>query len=499
MESSAIVIIGAGMAGLSAAERLLTRGFTNVTVLEGQGRVGGRIHTQKYGESSIEMGAQWIHGELANPVFELACKHDLVDLGSIGEAKRKDLSFYLSTGQFICPSVIRETCMVLDNIFNEATKFARELIPLKQSEQETVGAYVQDSFCKHLKTSSDSDDVKKMKEGLLNWRLTMEKTENACASVYDMSLYTWGEYIECAGQEAVELSRGYQPILDLILKNIPDSCFRLNTRVKQIIWNEKSEDAVDDTPRCRVITDGDETFLADHVIVTSSLGYLKAHSAALFQPALPQSKLSAIKRLGFGTVNKIYLEFEKPFWSPACGGIQFAWLPEDHLSLKCLEQLDSSVDYDNTAGEWYKGIHGFDVVAQHTNLLCGWIAGVEAEQMEALPDHLVLNVCHELLKIFTNCDDIELPTKIIRTNWRNNECTLGSYSYRHMGSNVGDSLELARPVPSENEPCIQFAGEATHQTYFSTTHGAMLSGQREADRILNHYQCNRDYSIQSVA
>jgi hypothetical protein len=43
---------------------------------------------------------------------------------------------------------------------------------------------------------------------------------------------------------------------------------------------------------------------AQHVVITTSLGALKA-SELCFDPPLPESKQMAIQRLGFGTVDKV--------------------------------------------------------------------------------------------------------------------------------------------------------------------------------------------------
>ena len=48
------------------------------------------------------------------------------------------------------------------------------------------------------------------------------------------------------------------------------------------------------------------------------------------------------------------------------------------------------------------------------NLLLGWIAGAEAEVMETVPDEVVLDVCHQVLKKFTGNCEIPKPARLIR-------------------------------------------------------------------------------------
>lgn len=58
VENSDVVIVGAGIAGLTAAHRLVEAG-RSVVVLEARDRVGGRIYGFKHGDRVVQLGGRW--------------------------------------------------------------------------------------------------------------------------------------------------------------------------------------------------------------------------------------------------------------------------------------------------------------------------------------------------------------------------------------------------------------------------------------------------------
>jgi monoamine oxidase len=78
-EAATVLIVGAGIAGLAAAQTLQQAGRT-VTVLEGRDRVGGRIHTSDALAVPFDLGASWIHGIRGNPLTALAADYGLATI-----------------------------------------------------------------------------------------------------------------------------------------------------------------------------------------------------------------------------------------------------------------------------------------------------------------------------------------------------------------------------------------------------------------------------------
>ena len=76
-----VVIVGAGIAGLTCARELSKYNkHLNVTILEASDRIGGRVKSIKTKDgTTIEMGAQFIHGTVGNPIFDYTVEKGIIN------------------------------------------------------------------------------------------------------------------------------------------------------------------------------------------------------------------------------------------------------------------------------------------------------------------------------------------------------------------------------------------------------------------------------------
>lgn len=261
----------------------------------------------------------------------------------------------------------------------------------------------------------------------------------------------------------VKVPHGMTSILQALHNRLPKGCVKLNTIVNKVKWGAE----------VKVTCEGGASYLVDHVIVTCSLGYLKKHKARLFSPALPPNKADAIDRIEFGRVNKIFLQYDQPFWAKGSGGIYLGWTDDDLE----LEKADL----------WYKHIFGFDEVLNNPNVLVAWISGSGAAYMEGLTDDEISQTCTSLIRQFIGDPSVPYPQRIIKSQWVSNPYSLGSYSYSGFSTLKDSYSTLAAPLVVASNPQVCFAGEATHAKWYSTIHGARSSGLREAQRIIDHH------------
>jgi hypothetical protein len=78
-------------------------------------------------------------------------------------------------------------------------------------------------------------------------------------------------------------------------------------------------------PNVEVVCEDGSRYYADHVICTIPLGVLKEKAMTLFSPPLPQYKMDSINKLLFGAVDKILLEYDRPFLNPDVSEVMLLW------------------------------------------------------------------------------------------------------------------------------------------------------------------------------
>ena len=301
---------------------------------------------------------------------------------------------------------------------------------------------------------------------LLNWHYANLEYANA-ANVGKLSLGGWDQDIgnEFEGEHA-QVIGGYQQVPRGILHYPSKLDLRTHKAVKGIAYNlEGGKDSV-----AHVLCDDGEVIEADRIVLTTPLGVLKANSIT-FDPVLPDWKLGPIQRLGFGTLNKVILVYEKPFWD----------VDQDMFGLLREAEVDNSLDqedYVSNRGLFY--LFWNCIKTSGLPVLIALMAGDAAHHAERVSDtELVAGVTQQLARMFKQ-SPVPKPSETIVTRWGMDRFARGSYSYVGATSQPGDYEAMARPVGN-----LHFAGEATCGTHPATVHGAYISGLRAASEVID--------------
>ena len=332
---------------------------------------------------------------------------------------------------------------------------------VKSVRHPTLGAVMDEAVSQyqHLLDLSPQD------MRLLNWHFANLEYANA-ANVGTLSLGGWDQDIgnEFEGEHA-QIIGGYQQVP----RGIWQYPSKLDLRTRKVVRHITYDANYSGTTTKVVCEDGD-VFEANRIVLTTPLGVLKNHSVA-FEPELPSWKLESIERLGFGTLNKVILVFEKAFWD----------IDQDMVGLLRDARIPGSLnqdDYVQNRGRFY--LFWNCVKTSGRPLLIALMAGDAAYQAEFLSDaQIVSEVTQQLARMF-NQNSIPYPTETIVTRWGKDRFACGSYSYVGATSQPGDYEAMAKPVGN-----LHFAGEATCGTHPATVHGAYISGLRAASEIID--------------
>lgn len=376
-----VAIVGAGLAGLASAKKLLEKGCEDIIILEALDKAGGRIHTVKYDGLHLELGAQWIHGK-DNPIYKMAKKFDLIS----EELSDEGQGLYIRDDGVVFEE---DLVKLVDFEVGKILTTCQEYLGLKEYPK-SVGHFLEEEFRKYLKQVGDDPEVKQKKKELLDWHVRFQEIDNSCIKIKNLSAKQWGKYeIDYDTQAHINLKTGYHSIVELLLKNIPEGVLRLETEVLEINYCDKIVK----------ITCRNTEILAEHVILTSSMGVLK-HLSKNIHPGLPQQMQEAVDNVGFDSLGKIFLIYKEKWWKNI-KGFQLLW------------RENAAVDVGE---EWLRSLTGFDELSDGSNVLLGWIGGEGVRSMEMLSEEQVGIQCTLLLRRFLKkvVPDVPLPSNVIK-------------------------------------------------------------------------------------
>lgn len=462
-----VLIIGAGAAGLAAAQQLSTAG-KQVTILEARERIGGRVYTHHEDSSRIpiELGAEFVHGK--HPALMKILNESGIPFCDVTHRQ-----WYFENGE-----------LARSHDFWNKLSALMDLMSLDQPDQ---------TFKDFLASLPDDEATRKAKSVATRYVQGFHAARIDRIGVHGLIKANEAE-AEVDGHNSFRLPGGYAPVMQALHDEAvaAGALLRLNTIVKSIQWSTDGVEVV-------CLSNGiSETFKASCVLITLPLGVLqdsvqaptfhgntKSEPEAVavangpteftspgntvrFIPKLPEEKQAAIRGVEMGDVVRLVLLFRERFWEKlsTSSGDSFEDLGFIHYPEAPLPT-------------WWSLLH------IRAPLLVGWSGGANAElllEAELSQDEL-LNEALKSLQIIFGLSESKLRHLLVSSHmhdWKSDPFARGAYAYLPV-----DGLKAQQSLAQSVNNVLFFAGEAMSVGHIGTVHGAMQTGLRAAQEILD--------------
>jgi monoamine oxidase len=384
MEVFDTIIIGAGVAGLAAGEKLAAAG-KKFLLLEARDRIGGRIHTihDPNWPIPIECGAEFVHGS-PKETLQLVSTASL-SVYDVPDVHRNFINGKLSERENFYP-LIDKVFARLSKRANRDQTFADFLAGEKKLPKDAA---------KIAKMFVEGFDAADSKQVGIRWLNAANKAE------------------EKLGDGLFRVVGGYDQLTNFLANRIGHKSIHLSTPVTEIAWS---------AGHVKILAAGRE-FEAKSAIITLPLGVL-ASDAVKFIPDISE-KRAAISKLRMGAVTKILLRFAEAFWE---------------------DSMDKDVNFMHAAEEIFPT--WWTPLAIRAPVLTGWAGGPAGMHASKLPhDQLLAAALKQVAKMTgiskSRCQSLLRAWQIC--DWQNDPFSRGAYSYGGVGG-VRATSQLAKPI-----------------------------------------------------
>lgn len=442
-------IIGAGAAGLIAADILISKGV-KVKVFEATNRVGGRVcslhrtdapsdslimfpNNYPYSDFPFELGADRVNGSDSK-------WGEILKIRKIPTVNFRELS----ADRYVINNAVKtESEALSDSDFVAAKNFKDNFPTFTGAPGLSV------------KQAATNAGVVAGMQGLINSWLGVPYGSSSDR----IGANALANGLSLIGHDGVELTLRNNPMQDTLLSvygRVVRS-IKFNTVVQSVNYTGDLIEVAHST--------GSDT--VNKLIVTVPVSILKAGDIA-FSPGLPASKLTALSRIGMEASMRVLLEFKRNFWgedvAAIIGSAEGPMILNAGVGRSTLNKA-MSITINGPKAEAFSLMTGDQVVESLIAEMDVWFNGKATENIRRS------TLAGEENKLLYTIKD-----------WTKDPFFKGGFSFPLTGGVPADRDALAAPVNGK----LFFAGEATDITgEFGTVSGALKSGERAAFEVID--------------